>query len=244
MRYRTEFSDVPGFLEPDSLVLWDFFFGAQDRLWVTGDFLEVGVYRGKSAVLGTLYMRPAERSVFVDLAIPEDTRNLILGVKREGTTFLERRSCDLLAEPALREAPNSFRWCHIDGDHTGYSTLQDLGTAAYLTNERGIICVDDFFNIRYPQLTAAVYQFLQDHGSRFRMFFCGANKCYICRAGAYAAYEGYIRNNLAAQLRANDIEGNVFKTSYAYDYGCFSLGKPEGGRPVHGMDENPDFVPF
>jgi len=239
------------------MVLWDFFFAAQARLGVSGDFLEIGVYKGRSAVLGALYLRAEERAIFVDINLPEEIRNLIGRAKPENNIFLERRSGDLLSERALRESPGGFRWCHIDGDHTGYSTADDLHTAAYLIRERGIICVDDFFHFRYPQLTAAVYGFLRDHASRFRMLFCGANKCYICRAGAYAAYERDIRDNLAAQIQAyeSDIRANlaaqiqalktqIYKTSYSSDNGCFSMWVRNSDREVHGMDENPDFVPF
>ncbi|HUK92040.1 MAG TPA: class I SAM-dependent methyltransferase [Blastocatellia bacterium] len=243
-RYRTGFGEIPGFFQFESIVLWDFFFAAQVNFWVTGDFLEIGVYKGRSAVLGALYIRPEEKAVFVDLGLPEETRELIQRAKPQNNLFLERRSADVLSEIPLRDSPKSFRWCHIDGDHTGYSAMQDILSAAYLVNERGIICVDDFFNFRYPQLTAVVHQFLRDHSLEYRLLFCGANKCYICRSGAYAMYEGYIRQNLASHLRSYGVQSQVYKTSYSNDGGCFSMWTPDGDRPIYGMDENPDFVPF
>lgn len=243
-RYQREFGDLPGFFLFESMVLWDFFFSTQARLGISGDLLEIGVYKGRSAVLGALYARPAERTVFVDIDLPEETRDLIQRAKPRNNVFLERRSGDLLSEAAIRESPGLFRWCHIDGDHTGYSTAQDLQTAAYLISERGIICVDDFFNFRYPQLTAAVYGFLADNMLRFRMLFCGANKCYLCRAGFYAAYERVIRDNLAKHVRAFDLKTQVYKTSYSNDNGCFSMWLGDGGRVVYGMDDNPDIIPF
>lgn len=243
-RYQREFSNLPGFFQFDSMVLWDFFFSAQAQLGICGDLLEIGVYRGRSAVLGALYAGPEERTVFVDINLPEETRELIQRAKPHNNVFLERRSGDLLSEATLRESPGLFRWCHIDGDHTGYSTAQDLQTAAYLISECGIICVDDFFNFRYPQLTAAVYDFLADHSLRFQMLFCGANKCYLCRAGFYAAYERQIRNNLAKHIQANDLKNQLYKTSYSNDKGCFSMWLGDGDRVVSGMDDNPDMIPF
>jgi hypothetical protein len=243
-RYQTEFSDIPGFFQFESMVLWDFFFIAQDRFGVHGDSLEIGVYKGKSAVLGALYMRPEERAIFVDVNLMNEARTLIQGAKPHNNIFLERRSCDLLSDPALRNLSGGFRWCHIDGDHTGYSTAQDIYTASYLIGERGIICVDDFFNFRYPQLTAAVYQFLSDNRLRFRMLFCGANKCYLCRTPAYTAYEDEIRKNLAKQVRTYDLKLQIYKTSYSYDNGCFSLWLGDLQRAVYGLDDDPDVVPF
>ncbi len=243
-RYQAEFNDIPGFFQLDSMVLWDFFLGAQARQGISGDLLEIGVYKGRSAVLGALYMRPEERAFFVDISLPKDTQNLIKRAKLRNCVFLERRSGNLLSEGALRESLGGFRWCHIDGDHTGYSTTQDLYSAAYLVSENGIICVDDFFNLRYPQLTAAVYAFLGVHASQFRMLFCGANKCYICRASGYAAYERDIRDSLAAHIRAHNLQAQIYKTSYSSDNGCFSMWMRDGDREVYGMDENPDVIPF
>jgi Methyltransferase domain len=242
--YLTDHGEIPGFFQYDSMVLWDFFFSAQGRLGIPGDFLEIGVYKGRSAVLGALYVRPEERAVFVDISLAEETRKLIRRAKPQNNIFLERRSCDLLAERILRESPGAFRWCHIDGDHTGYSTSQDLHTAAYLTSEQGIICVDDFFSFRYPQLTAAVYAFLSDFQPRFRMLFCGANKCYLCRANAYALYESDIRDRLARHIKSCDLKMQIYKTSYSSDDGCFSMWLAADDRPMYGMDENPDLVPY
>jgi hypothetical protein len=243
-RYQAEFNDIPGFFQLDSMVLWDFFFGAQARRGISGDLLEIGVYKGRSAVLGALYMRPEERAFFVDISLPKETQNLITRAKPQNCVFLERRSGNLLSERALRESPGGFRWCHIDGDHTGYATTQDLQSAAYLVSEDGIICVDDFFSVRYPQLTAAVYAFLGDHASQFRMLFCGANKCYFCSASAYAAYEHDIRDRVVAHIRSYNLQGQIYKTSYSSDNGCFSMGMGDCKREVYGMDENPDFIPF
>jgi len=243
-RYRSEFSDIPGFLQAESMVLWDFFLTLQARLGISGHLLEIGVHMGKSAVLGALYMRPEELAVFVDLNFRDQARDAIQKARPGQNVFLEQRSCDILREPLLRNSAGGFRWCHIDGDHTGYSTTQDLCTAAYLVGERGIICVDDFFNFRYPQLTSAVYQFLNADSARFRMLFCGANKCYICRAQAYASYEHEIRESMAAHIRLHDLTVQLYKTSFSYDGGCFSMWLGDQQRAVYGMDENPDVIPF
>jgi hypothetical protein len=67
------------------MVLWDFFFGAQVRQGISGDLLEIGVYKGRSAVLGALYMRPEERAFFVDISLPKDTQSLIKRAKPQNS---------------------------------------------------------------------------------------------------------------------------------------------------------------
>jgi hypothetical protein len=243
-RFRTDFSDIPGFFLLESAIVWDFFFTVQEQLSVFGDLVEIGVYKGRSAVLSTLYARPNERAVFVDLNSMSDAQLAISRIRADNNVFLQCRSADLLAEPMLRDHSHSFRWCHIDGDHTGYSTFQDLLTAAYLLNEGGIICVDDFFNFRYPQLTAAVYRFLHSNQLQYQMLFCGANKCYLCRPAFYVRYEARIRDDLYRQLRSHQIHTQMYKTSYSSDMGCFAIGLGDCNRTIYGMDENPQFVPF
>src|SRR5581483_8963163 len=124
------------------------------------------------------------------------------------------------------------------------SATGDLRTAAHLIAERGIICVDDFFNFRYPQVTAAVYRFLFEHPLEFRMLFCGATKCYLVRAGAYAMYEAEIREGLASHLEQCGYKLQLYKTSYSSDMGCFAMWIGEHHNPIYGMDENPDFIPY
>jgi predicted O-methyltransferase YrrM len=242
-RYTAEFAELPGFFMRESMLLWDFILWAQDRLHIGGDFLEIGVYRGKSGALGAQYLKAAEVAVFVDIYLPAETREALRRARRGNIVFLERRSADLLTDAALHDKGAQFRWCHIDGDHTGYSTAQDLVSSAALVGERGIICVDDFFSFRYPQLTAAVYDFLAANRLRFRMLLCGANKCYICRAPAYAAYEKDIKENLPQYLRAHQTDYQVYKTSYSFDDGCYSIGAGYLDRPIYGLDENPDIIP-
>jgi hypothetical protein len=177
-RYLKDFPDIPGFFQFESMVIWDFLLTAQERLGVKGNLLEIGVYKGKSAVLAALYMRPEEWCVFVDISPMPESEAAIRKFRPANNLFLQCRSGDLMSHRELREAAGTFRWCHVDADHTGYSTMHDMEVAAYLLRESGIICIDEFFNFRYPQLTAAVYQFLAARPFDFKMLFCGANKCY------------------------------------------------------------------
>lgn len=243
-RYLKEFPDIPGFFQYESMVIWDFLYTAQQRLGVNGNLLEIGVYKGKSAVLAALYMRPQEWCVFVDINPMPESEAAIHKFHPSNNLFLQCRSGDLLSHRELREAAGTFRWCHVDADHTGYSTMHDMEVAAYLLCENGIICVDDFFNFRYPQLTAAVYQFLAARPFQFRMLFCGANKCYICRPTFYAFYEEEIRQNFARCIQDNDLKYQLNKTSYASDMGCFSMSWREGEQLIKGMDDRPDVLVF
>jgi hypothetical protein len=143
----------------------------------------------------------------------------------------------------VREHFGRCRWVHIDGDHKGATVTNDLELAVKLIQEKGVICVDDFFNFRYPQITAATYKFLFDHDPQFLMFFAGSNKCYICRgASVFAAYDGIIRDSLCKAMDSRGISEQINRSSYAIDYGCFTICW--GERRFCGIDDNQDKVVF
>jgi hypothetical protein len=133
---------------------------------------------------------------------------------------------------------------HIDGDHAGYSVMNDLRVGERFLCERGVICVDDFFSWRYPQLTAAVYKFLLDTAPLYRMVLCGGEKCYIVRASDYVIYEALIRKYLAGHLRGCGLQVTIDKSGHTHDGGCFSFGATWNGVDYQGTDADPADIPF
>ncbi|MEM0928867.1 MAG: class I SAM-dependent methyltransferase [Pseudomonadota bacterium] len=239
-RYLEDFSDVDGFFMPLAMATWDFLFGTQDKLGITGGMLEIGVFKGKSAVLSALYMKPEEPAFFIDLHEVSDARERVLSVKPDNATFFAMNSANALSEPQLLAHAGKLRWVHIDGEHTGYATRADLETAAHLLSRRGIICVDDFLSFKYPQLTASVYDFLFSHPMEFKMFLASANKCYICRAAAAHVYDEQIRLRAIEDMALADNLWTLTRTSFMHDYGCFSIIPRNKNRDFVGLDRDMD----
>jgi hypothetical protein len=244
--YIERYSEIPGFFSQKAMFDWDFFFTQQNNCGISGHFLEIGVYRGKSAVLGALYLKADETCILNDIHSMETAAAAIETFRPMNNIYIEGRSAELAADQRIAPYKGHFRWIHVDGDHTGHAAFQDLQLAGASLSERGIICIDDFFNFRYPQLTAAVYRFLFDEVFGFTMLFCGANKCYLCWASAYALYESLIRryylaaadgDGMGADLRLN-------KSSYARDFGCFSSSPKTTERRLWGLDNAPEEVVF
>jgi hypothetical protein len=243
--FKSKFNDIPGFCADQSIFIWDFLFQAQDSLGVQGDFFEIGVYKGKTAVLGALYLRPEDSCVLVDIYPMPEAAAYIESFRTKRNKYLCRSSINAGEAMEVREHFGRCRWVHIDGDHKGATVKNDLELAVKLIQEKGVICVDDFFNFRYPQITAATYKFLFDYDPQFRIFFAGALKCYICRGeSVFAAYDGIIRDSLCKAMDSREISDQINRTSYASDYGCFTIGWREGERRFCGMDDNLDKVVF
>ena len=243
-RYEKDFADVDGFFMPLAMATWDFLFKAQKDLDVPGGMLEIGVFQGKSAILSALYMAVEEPAFFLDLHDVSEARKRIMSAKPHNAYFLTMNSANALRDAQLADQKGALRWIHIDGEHTGYATANDLLTAEYLLSDRGIICVDDFFSFKYPQLTAAVYRFLLERPFSFKMFLASANKCYICRAGAINQYDEYIRQHAIKDMQLTENNWTLARTSYLHDSGCFSIIPRNKNRDFVGLDRNIDAQVF
>jgi hypothetical protein len=244
--YLERYSEIQGFFSQKAMFDWDFFLTQQDNCGVSGHFLEIGVYQGKSAVLGALHLKANEMCILNDIHSMETAAAAIETFRPTNNIYIEGRSAELAVDHKIAPYKGQFRWIHIDGDHTGHATFQDLRLAGASLNEHGIICIDDFFNFRYPQLTAAVYRFLFDEVFGFTMLFCGANKCYLCRPSAYALYESLIRRYYlvvaGGEGLSEDLQLN--KSSYARDFGCFSSSPKTTELGLWGLDSAPEEIVF
>lgn len=49
------------------MATWDFLFETQQRLGITGGMLEIGVFKGKSAILSALHMKRDEPAFFIGI---------------------------------------------------------------------------------------------------------------------------------------------------------------------------------
>lgn len=243
-RYNREFGGVDGFFMPLAMATWDFIFSTQARHNIAGGMLEIGVLKGKSAVLAAMYMAPEEPAFFLDLHKTPDARKIISSVKSENVHHLQMNSVNALRDPGLAAHKGALRWVHIDGEHTGYATAADLLTASHLLSEDGVICVDDFFSFKYPQLTAAVYQFLLNNPFSFRMFLASENKCYLCRSNAVQMYDDEIRTRAIGAMQLAENGWTLTRTSYLHDFGCFSIIARNKDRDFVGLDRNLDAQVF
>jgi hypothetical protein len=244
--YLDQYSEVPGFFAKQAMFDWDFLLTQQDNCTIPGHFLEIGVYEGKSALLGALHLKADEICVLNDIHPMAAVAAAIETFRPRNNFYIQTRSTELTINQEIIARRGQFRWIHIDGDHTGHATFQDLQLAGVLVSDRGIICIDDFFSFRYPQLTAAVYRFLFDSIFSFTMLFCGANKCYLCRPEAYPLYEDLIRRFylLAADGEGMNIDLQLNKSSYARDFGCFSSSPKTSERRLWGLDYSPDEIVY
>src|SRR5512138_497346 len=89
---------VEGFFLDEAAAAWDFLLELQETDGITGALGEIGVWRGKSAMLLALHARKAEQLYLADICDLRDVRAVLETlVDRRQVTVLEGRSSNLFA---------------------------------------------------------------------------------------------------------------------------------------------------
>ncbi len=147
------------------MAIVDSLLSLQGETGISGNILEFGVYKGRSAALIGRHLTGEERLVLVD----------ITDYLERGAIAPFRKSVDLVitptenfqtAFPAYDSQRRSFRFIHIDASHDYRATIHELGMADALLTERGIIALDDFTNLNYSQNIAAIFKYLYTEPTR------------------------------------------------------------------------------
>lgn len=242
-RYAREFASLPGWFYQESVAIWDILLTFQAQSVLEGNLLEIGVWRGKSATLMALHAKPENTCVFVDPEIPEPVRALIGKIKSDHVIYAEMKSSGLFRTPLLAGYPRSFRWIHIDGEHSGPAVINDLDIARILLSEEGVIAIDDFFSPAFPQITGAVFKWLAAHPLEFELFLVGYNKGYLCRHREFARYGGFLKDRLHAELRRRISRPlTVWKSTHPADMNCFGIWERAGDKDYCGPDWDPSSI--
>ena len=103
------------------------------------------------------------------------------------------------------------------------AVYRDLEIADYLLMEKGIVAIDDFFNIAYPQITEAVYNFLSKYVFKFKLFLIGFNKAYLCRPNSYSEYYSFVISSFQKEFLLRNKKIIINKTSSIADSTSISL---------------------
>lgn len=235
---------VPGFLTSQNAALWDSLLSYQAEQYILGNMLEIGVYKGRSALMSSLHLREKEKFFLIDgtpfIEEAETHLNPILG---DRAYYIQKMSYDLEID-FFKDIRQKCRWIHIDGEHTGRAVINDLEFCEQMLSDNGILILDDFFNPMYPQLTEAAFRFLHNNKFKLSMFLCGWNKAYLARPMFAVKYRDFIRQHLASELhRRNLHDFMIAKTSTLDESTSFGIFYRFTDRDYYGLDSEPDYLP-
>jgi len=247
LRFQKDFGELPGFIMPESLCIWDFLLELQSQTWPPASLLEIGVYHGKSAMMLALHAKSEETVLLVDpTEYVEEARKVFTKFRAAKFEVIKTRSSDAKCWALSSRYARSLRWIHIDGDHKAETVWNDLSLANQLLADAGIICADDFFSTRYPQLTYVICKFLEQNRAELQLFLCGYNKAYLARPGSLSKYLQAIREGLGSAMTACGFSDfTIYKTDYPYVVNAFGIdGQRWQDFEYHGLDEDPKNLPY
>ena len=145
----------------ESALTWSILLCAQASNDIRGGMLEIGVEFGTSAFLMLDALRADEHATFVDLKKTDEWTQGINGPYRDKAAYSYIVGDSMgLDKEAL---PKSCRWIHVDGGHLYRHVANDLELVEDAASEKGITVLDDFFEIRWPDLTVAVVDHLKEN---------------------------------------------------------------------------------
>jgi predicted O-methyltransferase YrrM len=224
-RYQQSCATIAGWFSAESAAIWDTLLGYQEANAICGNLLEIGVFQGKSAAMAALHSQPKETCVLVDpMPLDEVHQRIDQIAPAAKCQYLQELSQYLPRYPFVGEAARDFRWIHIDGEHSAQAVSSDLALAERLLSDRGILVLDDFFSPGYPQITQALFRFLEATPGRLTLVLCGYNKGYLCRPRAAREYLTFIRSFLYPNMAKRGCGRiTICKTSEPADMNTFGV---------------------
>lgn len=207
---RDRLDEVEGWFFAADVFLFDWLLAHQRAQGIAGDLLELGVYKGKSAILIGFHAADGQRFTVCDLfdagEAPDDstatemrvyyptlTRQVFeanyLRFHRRLPTVIQSPSSAITAHVPER----SCRFVHIDASHLYHHVRADIAAARQLLTEDGIVCLDDYRSPHTPGVAAATWEAVLTTG--LKPVVLTENKLY----GTWGSPDD-IRDTLAAHL--------------------------------------------
>lgn len=171
----------------ESVAVFCFLLSIQAVERISGPVLELGVEHGGTAFLLAQSIEHNEKIVLVDLKKSERFKKTFEKLPFELQSkfiFFETNS----RNPNLDNVVTSdrFRFIHIDAGHSKSDVLHDAKRFGELLIDKGVTCFDDVFEIRWPGVTEALFEFLPK--SRISPFLIVNRKLYCCKDKDHSFY--------------------------------------------------------
>lgn len=216
-RYIRHLDDIEGWLLPEAAALMTAVSRIQRDWDVTGDLFEIGVYRGKSAVLLALLADPEYERLKVCDVFADQTSNPSKSGRGERAAFEKllhewvESDCDFLdvyqfpsGELSVEDTGHRCRIFHVDGGHHAEEALNDLMTADQALLNAGMVVVDDYFNEAWPGVSEGVMRFLLLRPHALVPVAHGFNKMLLCRPHRRDHWREALKRRLDLEVLEDD----------------------------------------
>jgi predicted O-methyltransferase YrrM len=166
-------ANVPGWFDALDQALFSWFLSEQTAGGQTGDLAEIGVFKGKSAILIGDHLKQGEVFTVIDL-FEDPSENPQAEAAQKAYAGLTQRVFEANYLRFHSHLPTVIRgesrtildharagihrFVHIDGSHLYEDVRVDLESARRLLGESGVVAIDDFRSVHTPGVAAAVWE--------------------------------------------------------------------------------------
>lgn len=148
----------------ESVAFWCYLMCVQAHHGVTGDMLELGVEHGGTAFLSICALGAGEEQVLVDRTrspMFSEKFDRLPAERQAAVTFMATATQSAATQPLTQRR---WRFIHIDAGHGYMDVKLDMERYAGLLSPDGILCCDDFFLNRWPDVTVAILDTYREAG--------------------------------------------------------------------------------
>ncbi|MGW4390975.1 class I SAM-dependent methyltransferase [Streptomyces sp. NPDC004685] len=167
--------EVEGWFFPADQFVFDWLLTHQHARGIRGDLLELGVYKGKSAILMGYHVMADEQFTVCDLFDSDDAPDdptademrvyystLTRQVFEANYLRFHRRLPTVIQSPSSAITDyvpdRSCRFVHIDASHLYHHVRADIAAARQLLAKDGVVSLDDFRSPHTPGVAAATWE--------------------------------------------------------------------------------------
>ncbi|HPD93080.1 MAG: class I SAM-dependent methyltransferase [Rhodobacter sp.] len=177
-----KFDDIPGWFNPIDQAAFTWILKYQNRVEPVGGLVELGVFKGKSAVLMGNFLRPGEVftvcDLFEDVETSESadaheqkffrTQSLTQSEFERNYLAFHKDLPRVVRGPTdtitRHVAPGTARFVHIDAGHTYKLVREDTASARMMLRKDGVVVFDDYRKPSAQGNMAAVWEAVANEG--------------------------------------------------------------------------------
>lgn len=224
-----EFKNVDGWCSPWLWKAIDLIAGYQNWIGLKNPVAEIGVFHGKFLIPLILTKRSQSKNYAIDVfdmqqfnldgagegnleCLKENFRNA--GISETSVEIVKADSTALTREMIsdIRASTGGFSIFSVDGCHTTVHTMNDIQIAMELTHEAGVIFVDDFESLHWPDVAEAVARLYILGTPKFVPLCVLFNKLVLAHISHHHHYLDTLAKNLSNELNFKRVKRYGYET--------------------------------
>jgi hypothetical protein len=212
-----------GMMDAINVALFDCFLRFQREQSITGNLLEFGVFRGKSAAVILHHVGNGESLGLVEVDKNYPQFDQLRAISPRFRFFNHSSESAFMDKDFIAFAKRGFRFSHHDASHAFDNVREELEFIEKRMIRGGLVALDDFCNLNYSQVMAAYFSHKYRRSSRLEILLIAGCKCYLCAKEDFSLYARFVVGPMLERLRVCGRDCRLARTEDHPDHRAFFL---------------------